>query len=185
MEVQVIAKNIDLTDDIKSYAENKVNRLSKYLNNVTTAKVELLEEGSRSKQRYFIAQATLNVNGFLIRGEQKAENVKASIDKVAAVLERLLLKFKKKYKISKGRSPESIRQVKDIEIIAEVNPATSNSIVKLKRFPIKPMTVEQAIDQMEFLGHDFFLFLDANDNMVNVVYRRKGGGYGLIQPEIA
>ena len=185
MEVQVVTRNVNITDDIKSYAENKINRLSKYVNNITAAKIELSEERSKSRQHCFTAQVTLNVNGFLIRGEQKAEDVKASIDKVEEVMERLISKFKKRYEINKGRTPKSIKQPENIGIDVEKETVLSNAVVKSKRFAIKPMTIEQAIDQMEFLGHDFFLFLDVNDNVINVVYRRKDGRYSLIQPEIA
>ena len=183
MEIQVATKNMNLTDDIKSYAENKINKLSRYLNNITTAKIELSEERSKSRQHHFTAQVTINVKGFIIRGEQKAESVKASIDKVEGVMERLLSKYKKKYEINKSRAPKSIKQPDNIEMDGEEE--TINSIVKSKRFAIKPMTIEQAIDQMEFLGHDFFLFMDVNDSVINVVYRRRDGRYGLIQPEIA
>ena len=108
--------------------------------------------------------------------------MKPAIDAVTDVMERLIDKYKKRYTVNKSKVHESIRVVPEendhtVEVIRPV--------VKRKKFTVKPMRIEHAIDQMEFLGHDFFLFLNDEDNSVNVVYRRKDGYYGLIQPEIA
>lgn len=185
MQVQVVTRNLSITDDIKKYAEAKISKLSKYLSNITMAKMELAAEKSKSRQHIYTAQVTLNVNGFIIRGEHKAESIRASIDTVTEVMERLVTKYKKKYEVSKGRASESIKQTSNIETPADIEFNKEMELVKSKRFIIKPMTTNQAVDQMEFLGHDFFLFLNMDDNTVNVIYRRKDGRYGLIQPEVA
>ena len=185
MDIQIVTKNLNVSEDIREYAEKKIGKLSKYINNIISIKVELSQEKSKSRQQVYTAQATLNVSGFLIRGEQKAESVRASIDSVADVMERLIQKFKKKYEVNKNRESESIRNPVLLEEEQADFELAGYNIVKMKRFMLKPMSVEQAIDQMDFLGHDFFLFLDAEEDVVSVVYRRKDGKYGLIQPEFS
>jgi len=185
MDIQIVTKNLNVSEDIREYAEKKIGKLSKYINNIISIKVELSQEKSKSRQQVYTAQATLNVSGFLIRGEQKAKSVRASIDSVADVMERLIQKFKKKYEVNKNRESESIRNPVLLEEEQADFELAGYNIVKMKRFMVKPMSVEQAIDQMDFLGHDFFLFLDAEEDVVSVVYRRKDGKYGLIQPEFS
>lgn len=183
MDIQVTTKNLKIEEEMKSYAESKLSKLSKYLNNISSIKLELTEEKSKSRQHLYTAQVTVNINGFLIRGEHKDDSLRASVDNAVDVMERLIDKFKKRYKVNKGRVSESIRKPAVKE--EKESKSEDTGIVKLKRFNVKPMTVGQAIDQMEFLGHDFFLFVNYQDKSINVVYRRKDGKYGLIQPELA
>jgi len=184
MEMQISFKNMKQDPDIQEYAEKKLDKLNKYLANISGIKMELTEEKTKSRQHSYTAQVTLNINGFLIRGEQKDESLKASVDEVVETMERLVTKYKKRHEVNKGRVNESIRIPAGTggEKETEVDEI---SILRMKRFIIKPMTVEQAIDQMEFIGHDFFIFANAEDKSVNVVYRRKNGRYGLILPELA
>lgn len=184
MEIEVLFKNLQADDDVKHYAEKKLGKLNKYLTSINNIKVELTEEKSRSRQHDFSAQVTLNINGFLIRGEHKDENIKAAIDEVAGIVERQVIRYKKRYEVAKGRPAETIRVPADVDI-SKSDRADGAEIIKTKRFLIKPMTVEQAIDQMEFIGHDFFIFASIEDKSVNVLYRRKDGKYGLILPELA
>jgi len=183
MDVKVITKNLSDSEDIVPYTEKKMSRLSRYSNNITGMKVELTREKSKSRKEQYTAQVTLNINGFIIRGEQKDDTLKAAVDSVTDVMERLVGKFKKKYEVTKSRGSLSIRELNTALPLTESEAAAIPHLVKTKRFIVKPMTVEQAIDQMEFLGHDFFLFLNAEDDTVNVVYRRNDGKYGLILPE--
>jgi putative sigma-54 modulation protein len=118
------------------------------------------------------------VNGFLMRGEQKNDNPRAAIDAVNDVMERLIDKYKKRYSVSKAH--DTIRTQAEQEAQTVEQP---HHVYKRKRFIVKPMTIEQAVEQMDFLGHDFFLFVSDVDNSINVVYRRKDGKYGLIEPE--
>jgi putative sigma-54 modulation protein len=183
METQILFKNMKVDDDIKEYAEKKLGKLNKYLATISSIKIELTEEKSKSRQHMYTAQVTLNINGFLIRGEHKDESIKASIDEVVETMERQVTKYKKRYEVNKGRANESIR----VPITAEADKEAENDgkeVLKTKRFIIKPMSVEQAVDQMEFIGHDFFIYASMDDKAVNVVYRRKAGGYGVILPEL-
>lgn len=181
MDIKISAKNLKIDADIHEYAEKKLSKLTKYLNNITMMHMELAEEKSRSRLSSYVVQVTLNINGFLLRGVQKDDNLKSAIDAVTDVMERLIDKYKKRYAVNKSKVHESIRTIK------EENDAIDEGkgpVVKRKRFIVKPMRIEQAIEQMDFLSHDFFLFVNDEDNSVNVVYRRKDGNYGLIQPEI-
>jgi putative sigma-54 modulation protein len=181
MDVKISARNLSIDDDIRGYAEKKINKLTRYLSNITMIHMELSEEKSKSRLSSYVVQVTLNINGFLLRGVQKDDNLKAAIDAVTDVMERLIDKYKKRYTVNKSKVHESIRTIE------EENDAVDEGkgpVVKRKRFIVKPMRIEQAIEQMEFLDHDFFLFVNDEDNSVNVVYRRKDGNYGLIQPEI-
>ncbi len=184
MQIQVITKNLKVEGDIKDYAEKKLSKLTKYLNSISSIKLELIEEKSKSRLHTYSAQVTLNVKGFLIRGEQKGDDAHATVDAVSDVMERLINKYKARYEVNKGRVPESIRKPANTESQGgEVE--ERNGVVKLKRFTIKPMTVDEAIDQMEFIGHDFFIFVNNDNNSINIVYKRKDGKYGVLQPESA
>lgn len=183
METQIIFKNIKADPDIQDYAEKKLIKLNKYLATISNIKMELAEEKSKSRQHVFSAQVTLNVNGFLIRCENKDESIKAVVDEVTETMERLVNKYKKRYEVNKGRSTESIRVPLEAYSDKEAE-SDAMDIMRTKRFIIKPMTVEQAVDQMEFIGHDFFIYASTEDKSVNVVYRRKNGRYGVIIPEL-
>jgi putative sigma-54 modulation protein len=184
MQIQVTTKNMKVESDIKEYAEKKLSRLTKYLSSISSIKLELVEEKSKSRLHTYSAQVTLNVNGFLIRGEQRGDDVHATVDAVADVMERLITKYKARYEVNKGREPESIRKPSKSELLGE-DEEEKTGVVKLKKFTIKPMTVDGAIDQMEFIGHDFFIFINNDDNSINVVYKRKDGKYGVLQPQSA
>ena len=183
MEIRILFKNMEADDDIKEYARRKLGKLNKYLANISNIKVEIAEEKSRSHQRNFSTQVTLNINGFLIRGEHRGESIKAAIDEVTEAMERQIIKYKKRFEVAKGRPTETIRMPADIDFDKEGGMERAR-VIKTKRFLLKPMTVEQAIDQMEFIGHDFFIFANMEDKSVNVLYRRKDGEYGLILPEL-
>lgn len=184
METHIIFKNMQSEEDIREYAEKKLVKLNKYLASISNIKLELSKVKSKSRQHNFAVQVTINTNGFLIRGEHKDESIKAAIDEVIETMERQIAKYKKRYEISKGRGLESIRVPESVSNKEKGEPEEGD-ILKVKRFKIKPMSVEQAIDQMEFLGHDFFIFASIEDKSINVVYRRKDGNYGLILPELA
>ena len=104
MQIQVTTKNMKIEGDIKEYAEQKLGRLTKYLNSISSIKLELVEEKSKSRLHTYSAQVTLNVNGFMIRGEHKGDDIHATVDAVADVMERLINKYKARYEVNKGRN---------------------------------------------------------------------------------
>ena len=180
MKLQITGKNIDLQPTVRSYVERKLGKLSRHLPNITEAKVEISEEKTKSPQYHFVVQVTINSNGTLLRGEEQGEDLFTAIDKVEAVLNRQIERYKGK-RYNKGRGSSFIRAKFSKE--AETAQPTE-MVTKVKRFAIEPMSVAEAIDQMELLGHDFYLFRNSDTEEVNLLYRRKDGNYGLIEPEL-
>ncbi len=180
MELQITGKNTQLSPTLRSYIERKLSKLSRHLPNIMESKVEITEEKTKSPQQHFVVQVTVNSSGTLLRAEERGEDLFTAIDKVVAIMNRQIEHYKGKlYK--KGRGSSLARG----ELRQEVTTTPpSKRVIKVKRFAIKPMSVDEAIDQMELLGHDFFLFFNADTEKLNLLYRRKDGNYGLIEPEL-
>jgi putative sigma-54 modulation protein len=185
MELQIFGKNIEISQAIQDYVQKKIGKLARYLPNIAEAKVEIYEERTKSPQHRFTAQVTLNSKGVLLRGEERGENVHVAVDAVAEVLARQIERYKGKL-YEKGRGVSLARQasVSEEVVVAEETNVSPN-VVRVKRFAVKPMSVAEATEQMELLGHDFFLFVNADNDALNLLYRRKDGNYGLIEPELA
>lgn len=189
MEVIVQTKNMDLPDEARSYAERKIARLGRYLPAIEAATVEVAREAAKSAQNRVVVQVTLNCPGAILRAEERAPDVYTAIDAVADVLKRKVDRFKGKL-YWKGRvaatSPGAPVAVETADEVAESEGEgfPSGELVKVKRFALKPMSSQEALEQMELLGHTFFLFNDSENGLFSVVYRRRDGDYGLIQAEV-
>jgi len=180
MKLQVIGKNnVEVSETIRAYVEKKVGKLDRYLPTLDEGKVEISREGTKLPQQRFTVQVTLDSRGVLIRAQEKSKDVRAAIDKVADVLSKRIERYKGKL-YDKSRGVSFARQGAAIEE-EEIEPP--KRVVKTKHFLVKPMPVDEAIKQMELLGHDFFLFVDADTDRLNLLYRRGDGNYGLIEPE--
>ena len=179
MELQIAGKNIDLSPAVRRYIERKLGRLNRHLPNIIGSKVEISEEKTRSPQQRFVVQVTIDSSGTLFRSEERGEDLFTAIDKIAATMNRQIEHYKGK-RYDKGRGNSLARGEFSEEVAAQPLP----KVVKVKRFAVKPMSVAEAIDQMELLGHDFFLFFNADTEELNLLYRRKDGNYGLIEPEL-
>jgi putative sigma-54 modulation protein len=180
MKLQVITKNnLQVSETIRAYAEKKVGKLSRYLPSIGEGKVEISQESAKLPEQRFTVQVTLDAKGVLIRAQEKSKDIRTAIDKVVDVLSKRIERYKGKL-YDKGRGVSLARQGAAIEA-EEIE--TPKKVVKTKHFLVKPMPVEEAMNQMELLGHDFFLFVDADTEKVNLLYRRKDGNYGLIEPE--
>ena len=183
MELEIAGKNMDAWDSIQEYVKKKVEKLGRYLPRIDNAKVEIREEKTKSPKDRFIVQVTLNNNGTLLRAEERAESATAAVDAVYEVLTRQIERYKGKiYKRGRGVSP--IRGAA-AEGVAGFEEETLPKVVRVKHFITKAMSVEEAAKQMELLGHDFFLFVNSDSGKMNLLYRRKDGDYGLIEPELA
>ncbi len=180
MELHITSKNIRLAPEVRRYVERKLGKLNRHLPNITASKVEIAEEKTKSPQQQFVVQITIDSKGTLLRGEERGADLFTAIDKVAEIMDRQIEHYKGKL-YDKGRGNSLAKSESTEE--AEVAPH-SPRVVKVKRFAIKPMSVAEAIDQLELLGHDFFLFLNADSERIGVLYRRKDGDYGLIEPEL-
>lgn len=173
MQIVVKGKNIAVTPALRRYAEKKLGKLSRYFNSIPEATVTLSVEKNRH-----IVEVTVPLNGgMLLRGEEETPDMYASIDLVVEKLERQI----EKYKTRLARQIKA-GSVLDLAPTPEQEEDEEPKIVRTKRFAMKPMQVEEAILQMNLLGHDFFVFSNAETGEVNVVYRRRDGNYGLIEP---
>jgi putative sigma-54 modulation protein len=180
MKLQVVGRNnVEVSETIRAYVEKKVGKLDRYLPTLDEGKVEISQEGTKLPQQRFTVQVTLDSRGVLIRAQEKSKDMRAAIDKVADVLSKRIERYKGKL-YDKGRGVSFARQGAAIE---EEEIEAPKRVVKTKHFLVKPMPVDEATNQMELLGHDFFLFLDADTERLNVLYRRGDGNYGLIEPE--
>ncbi len=179
MELQITGKNMELTPEVRRYIERKLGKLNHYLPNIIKSSVEIFEEKTRSPQQHFVVQVTVGSGNTLLRGEERGGDLFTAIDKVALVMSRQIEHRKGKlYK--KGRGSSFARS----EFTEEVEMQSPRKVVKVKRFAVKPMSVVEATEQMELSGHDFFLFFNADTEELNLLYRRKDGNYGLIEPEL-
>jgi putative sigma-54 modulation protein len=190
MLVTVKGKNVEVTEALKRYAEKKIQKLEKYFRDIKEAQV------TQSVQRNWqIVEVQLEGDGVLLRGEERTDNMYASIDQVVEKLETRVKKFKGKlYGKTTQEGPREreaqrqhlVAEAAGVETLEEIPDEEEGAprIVRMKRFPVKPMIPEEAANQMELLHHDFFVFLNEETGDVNVVYRRKDGHYGLIEPEV-
>ena len=175
MKFIIVGKNIEVTEGLRAAVEDKIGKLEKYFTAETEAHVTLSVEKDRQK-----IEVTIPVKGNIIRSEQVSSDMYVSIDLVEEIIERQLRKYKNKL-IDKKQSSPYFRQEfieKDYMDDEEVQ------ILRSKKFDIKPMYPEDACVQMELLGHSFYVFCNAETDQVNVVYKRKGNTYGLIEPEV-
>ena len=176
MKSKIFGKNIEVTEGIKGAVEEKLGKLDKYFAEETKADVTL--SVNRNDQK---VEVTIPVKGGIIRAEEVSEDMYASIDMVEETIERQLVKYKNKL-VDKKKSYRDNFTNDYIEADYEDEDEDVVKIVRTKSFGIKPMDAEEACIQMELLGHNFFVFLNAETDEVNVVYKRKGGTFGLIEP---
>lgn len=176
MKVTVIAKNIDLTPALKEMVEKKISKLDRYFEPSVTARATLSVQKNRQK-----IEVTIPFNGVILRGEETTEDLYKSIDLVEDKLERQIRK--QRTKLARKNSSGSLRYPDFNSVDFKEEPEEDSKVVKTKSFNVKPMSSEEAILQMELLGHNFFVYQDADTSKVSVMYKRKDGNYGLIEPE--
>jgi putative sigma-54 modulation protein len=175
MNVIVSGKNLEVSEGLKEYVEKKIGKLDRYLPSLTEARVEFAMEKTKSANQREVVQVTLRTNGTILRGEERASDFGSAVDIVMEKLEKQIERYKGKHYRGRAQS-ERVTP-------AEPEEAESPRIVRMKRFRTRPMTEEEAIEQMELLGHSFFVFTHRERGTINVLYRRNDGDYGLIEPE--
>ncbi len=174
MKITISGKNIDVTQGLRAAVEDKLAKLEKYFTPDTVCNVTLGVEKERQKM-----EVTIPMKGHIIRAEQQSDDMYVTIDLVVDVIEAQLKKYRKKL-INKQQNADSLRK----EFVEEETTDDEEiRIVRAKKFGMKPMFPEDACVQMELLGHNFFVFSNAETGEVNVVYKRKDKSYGLIEPE--
>jgi putative sigma-54 modulation protein len=176
MRLQVKGKNVEVSPTIRAYAEEKLGKLSRQLADPTHVELELAVEKNPSISANHVAEATIWTKGPTLRAREASADMRASIDQLVDKLERQVQRYRQKRRRRTGR---------DNGTNLAAPPAGKESepvIVKTKQFAVKPMTPEEAVLQLELIGHDFFVFVNAESEDVNVIYKRRDGNYGLIEP---
>lgn len=184
MDVVIHGRNVDITPRLQSYVERKVERLDRYMPNIAEVRVDLAEEKANRMGKNQIAQITVrHQRGTILRAEERTNDVFAAVDAVVDKMYRQIERFKgKRRRKGEGNNDEFA----GYETAVQVDEADleSGSVLRRKQFSAEPMQEEEAIEQLELLGHDFFVFVNADSGGVNVLYRRRDGGYGLLEPEV-
>lgn len=175
MNIVVSGKNVEITGALRDYVTKKINKLSKYFEDKPiTARAVLSVEKDRQ-----IVEVTIPVDGMILRGEEATFDMYASIDMVIDKLDKQFTRFKSR---SKRRTQASLGTMPIIDSSALPTTPEHPHLVRRKTFPLKPMMLDEALLQMDLLGHDFFAFNNADTDSVNVLYRRRDGQYGLLEP---
>ena len=180
MELHITGTNIEITPETQRYVERKLGKLNRHKPDIIDTKVEISREGTKSPLAQYLVRVTVQSGsgGNTLHGEERAESVSIAVDKVVAILTRQLERTKGKL-YDRGRGNPLARG----KYAQPGPPLTARKVVKRKRFIIRPMTLADAVLQMEGLGHNFFLFIDSMTGETRLLYRRNDGDYGLIEPE--
>ena len=179
----------------KGTSRKKFKRLERHLRSIFDAKLEVSRTSARSQKDRIVAQMTLTANGYTLRGQETGLNLFAAIDAVTDVIDRQIQRYKGKvYRTAQAKKSGRVATIRvaDESATSEVEDELDEPLspelgkaVRTKRFPMKPMTPEDAILEMELLSHGFFFFYNIDSNEYNVVYRRSDGDYGVIEPDLA
>jgi putative sigma-54 modulation protein len=181
---------MDVNERLRQFVEGKLSRLSRVLPSIAEAEVELSTAKTKSTDSRYVAQVTLKANGTLIRAEQSAGDAHSAVDVVLDKLDRQITRYRSRRfgaynkgtesRISPAKVMEEEESLADEE---EQEEQEEGQLVRTKRFQMKPMDVDEALQQMQLLGHNFYVFFNSETNGVSVVYRRNDGDFGLIEPE--
>lgn len=188
LEVEIFAKNMELTERVQDYVNKKVSKLDRFLNGIDETRVDLAyEKAARSTADRQVAQITIRGKGFILRTEERADDIFAAIDAAQDKMQRQIERLKGKRNRGRGdgtpASEVGAVTAETAPVLEE--PEEAPVIVRRKEFTLTPMDEMEAVEQMRLLGHDnFFVFYNANTNAINVLYRRRDGNYGLITPSI-
>ena len=185
LKVEIFTRNIDINDRINDYVNKKVSKLDRFLPGIDEARVDLnFIKSARSSADRQVAQITIHGKGYILRSEERADDIFTAIDASLSKIERQIERFKGKRARGRGDGTPASGVVPEIAGVEE-NQQSEPVIAKRKHFTLVPMNEREAIEQMTLLGHDeFFVFFNVDTNAINVLYLRRDGTYGLIEPEI-
>jgi putative sigma-54 modulation protein len=175
MNIQIRTRNYQAADNVRQYVEKRLRKLDKLLDKEAEATVTFIGEKNRSR-----VEITIPVNNYILRGEENNEDIMSAIDRVTDKLEKQLVKSKERFS-KKGRL--SVTKLPTMDGISPAADDDDEFKVRTKRFSSKPMNIDEAITRMDMVGHEFFVFNNAESGDINVVYRRNDGNYGLLEPE--
>jgi putative sigma-54 modulation protein len=190
MKVMVHGRNVDVTDYVKEYVTKKVGKLERYLPQIGEVRAELTQNMTRSADDRYTAQITIWTNGQILRAEESTSDMFASIDATVDKMSSQIRRFKGRRYENRRRASHTVTKEVEEAAIAVAEGASEPEevpgvIIRRKEFLVQPMDEEEAVEQMELLGHDFFVFFNPTVNTVNVIYKRKDGNYGLLLPAIS
>jgi putative sigma-54 modulation protein len=185
--VEIFGRNLEITERIEKYVTKKVSRLDRYLSEIDNARVDVAyAKSARNASDRQVAQITIHGKGFILRTEERADDIFAALDKAVDKMQRQIERYKGKRFRGRGdgkSAAEVVQEVFEEGEIEDIEPKPT--IVKRKRFSLIPMDELEAIEQMNLLGHEnFFVFYNVNNRSINVLYKRRDGTYGIIEPEI-
>lgn len=183
--IEVSARNMRLADNTREYVEKKAAKLDRYLQEIDEVRVELSHvKTARSAADRQVAQITLRGKGVILRTEERADDLHAAFDAALDKMQRQIDRFKGKHHRGRGDG-RSAAEVVEEELPVDETGELLPLIARRKKFVVLPMTEDEAVEQMRLLGHDnFFVFFNAEKNSIQVVYRRRNGSYGLIEPVV-
>jgi putative sigma-54 modulation protein len=183
MDISITTHNVDLTDRLRSHVEKKTGRLDRYMPDLTDIRVDLSSQNTRNTVQRQIAQITIrDGRGTILRAEERSNDMFAAVDAVIDKLYRQIKRYRGKRRDNRRGGGEDTAVGEPLPFEEEEAVLEESVIVRRKRFPLRPMLSDEAIEQMELLGHNFFVFFNADEEAVNVIYRRDDGNYGLLQP---
>jgi putative sigma-54 modulation protein len=189
LEIEIYGRNMEVTERISDYVKKKVIKLDRYLNGVEEARVDLAYiKSARSAADRQVAQITVRGKGIILRSEERADDIYSALDTAMEKLQRQMERYKGKHHRGRGdgRSASEVVAAPAVEVEEKETAGPAPVIARRKHFIITPMDENEALEQMTLLGHeDFFVFFNVKSNTVNILYRRRDGSYGLIEPEIA
>jgi putative sigma-54 modulation protein len=188
MKLDVHGRNIEVTDWIREYVEKKLARLERFLPQAREARADLVYSETKAAADRYTAQLTIWANGQILRAEESTGDIFASVDAIADKMYRQIDRYKGRRSKNKRRAAASLAEA---ELVATLMPEEEEEndevergqIVRTKRFAAQPMNAAEAIEQMELLGHDFFIFYSVDEGAMQVIYKRRDGNYGLLQPQ--
>ena len=179
MRLQVKGKNVEVSEAIRDYAEEKLGRLERHLADPAQVELELAVEKNPSIADNQVAEVTVWTKGPVLRAKEASADMRASIDLLVDKLERQVTRYREK---RRGPRHRGNGQMPEPSVPFSLDDENGPLIVKTKQFALRPMSAEEAVLELELVGHDFFLFRHVETAGINVVYRRRDGGYGLIEP---
>ncbi len=182
MDMQITGRNMEVTERLEDYVQRKASKLDRYMSGLSSARMDLSMENTKSATDRQVAQLTIRSDrGIILRAEERTGDMFSSIDAVMDKMSRQIARYKgKRQRSRRGAPPEDLGM--PVEELSAVD--DDGRVVRTKRFSLVPMVEEEAVEQMELLGHDFFVFFNVDEDGVNVLYRRKDGNYGLLIPEL-
>ena len=194
MNPTIHVKNLRLTNRLEQYVGKKTGRLDRYMPNMAELRVDLSSQKARNSTERKIAQLTVRDDrGTILRAEEQNSDIYAAIDMVVDKLYRQIKRYRGKAthtrrrlnrKVATAANTMTLIEAEPLPLEDEMDDLEAGTLVRSKKFALQPMSAEEAVDQMELLGHDFYMFFNIEEESINVVYRRRDNDYGLLQPEL-